>query len=164
MLAGHLATCAGISAGEGGRRRDGESETERESRREREITSHPAPSLLNYSNLTHMGRPPCQRARRAAAVRGSGGDPCPGRSLILPLAEAPRDRFDVWLPPERSPEALLRWLAQMEEDHTAQPGRTKSATARASGTGAATCDAAPSSILGENDRKVFLPHSGSSGP
>lgn len=48
MLAAHLTayaeTCQG---GEGG----GE---------EREITSHPAPFLPNYSNLTHMDWPPWQ--------------------------------------------------------------------------------------------------------
>lgn len=59
-------------------------------------------------------------------MRGSGGDPWPGgeRSLILPLAEAPRDRFDVWLPSEHSPEALVKVaVAQMEARPHGATGR-----------------------------------------
>lgn len=67
MLAGHFTTCAGISEGEGAR--EGRDE-------EREITSHPAPSRLNYSNLTHMGWPPrpregAEESRRVGEERGS---------------------------------------------------------------------------------------------
>lgn len=44
----------------------------------REITSHPAPSLLNYSNLTHMGRPPWQRGReRGGELLCGGGEGIP---------------------------------------------------------------------------------------
>lgn len=94
MLAGHFTTCAGISEREGAR--EGRDE-------EREITSHPAPSRLNYSNLTHMGWPPRQRESGGEPpCGGRRGDPCSGRSLILPLAEVPEDRFDVWLPSECS--------------------------------------------------------------
>lgn len=38
----------------------------------REITSHPAPSLLNYNNLTHMGWPPWQRERGGEPLCGGG--------------------------------------------------------------------------------------------
>lgn len=93
MLAGHFTTCAEKSEREKERGREG---------MKREITSHPTPSLLNYNNLTHMGWPPCQREWRRAAVWGRRGDPCSGRSLILPLAEVRKDRFDVWLPAECS--------------------------------------------------------------
>ncbi len=95
MLAGHFTTCAEISE------REKEREREREGMK-REITSHPTPSLLNYNNLTHMGWPPWQREGRRAAVWGRRGDPCSGRSLILPLAEVRKDRFDVRLPSECS--------------------------------------------------------------
>lgn len=75
----------------------------------REITSHPAPSLLNYNNLTHMGWPPWQRERGGEPLCGGGegergrrGDPRSGRSLILPRAEVRKDRFDERLPSECS--------------------------------------------------------------
>lgn len=72
----------------------------------REITSHPTPSLLNYNNLTHMRWPPWQsEGRRAVGGGGGGGDPCSGTSLILPLAEVRKDRFDVLLLSECSPGA-----------------------------------------------------------
>lgn len=47
----------------------------RERRREgmkREITSHPTTSLLNYNNLTHMGRPLWQRERGGESLCGGG--------------------------------------------------------------------------------------------
>lgn len=71
MLAGHFTTCAGVSEREGAR--EGRDE-------EREITSHPAPSRLNYSNLTHMGWPPRQRER-------GGEPPCGGGEGIPALGD-----------------------------------------------------------------------------
>lgn len=72
----------------------------------REITSHPTTSLLNYNNLTHMVWPPWQREMGGESLCGGGeGDPCSGRSLIIPLAEVRKDRFDVRLPSECSPGA-----------------------------------------------------------
>lgn len=63
----------------------------------REITSHPAPFLLNYSNLTHMDWPPWQTGGEERR-----GDPFSERSLILSLNEVRTDKFDEWFPSERS--------------------------------------------------------------
>lgn len=49
-----------------------------ERRREREITSRPAPSLLNYSNVAHMAQTPWQREESRGALFSSV------RSLIAP--------------------------------------------------------------------------------
>lgn len=65
----------------------------------REITSHPAPFLLNYSNLTHMEWPPWLLGGRGVEEMG---DPLSGRSLILSLNEVRTDKFDERFPSERS--------------------------------------------------------------
>lgn len=62
----------------------------------REITSHPTPSLYNYSNVTHMGRPPWQKKEEKGG--GRKGVPCSGTSLILPPAEVWKDAYDERLP------------------------------------------------------------------
>ncbi|TNN25432.1 hypothetical protein EYF80_064438 [Liparis tanakae] len=68
----------------------------------REITSHPTPSLLNYDNLTHMGRPLWRSAGEEGRCVGERGSL---RSLILPRAEVQKDGFAVRLPSECSPGA-----------------------------------------------------------
>lgn len=44
----------------------------------REITSHPTPSLLNYDNLTHMGRLLWRSARGGGPLCGGEGIPARG--------------------------------------------------------------------------------------
>ena len=68
----------------------------------KEITSHPAPSLLNYNNLTHMARPLQHAERegreRRAALWGRRGLPAlGGDNSSLLLAEVRQDCFDVLL-------------------------------------------------------------------
>lgn len=65
MLAAHLTACMQKHLREG---REG---------MKREITSHPAPFLLNYSNLTHMDWPPWLTGGGGAGERAEG-IPSPG--------------------------------------------------------------------------------------
>lgn len=92
----------------------------------REITSHPAPFLLNYCNLTHMDWPAVADEGRGEE-RGGGGDPFPGRSLILSLNEVRADKFDEWFPSERSLGVLRR--RRREGDHALEPSTSSPASA-----------------------------------
>lgn len=82
------------------------------------------------------------------------GIPAPGRSLILPLAEARRDRFDVWLPSECSPRGLVKAAgANGGRPHGAN--RAALNLRRRGRSAAATCDELINSRREKTEKCVF---------